>query len=94
MCGERRQRAEISAFSFLFLSFPFCSGLTLSFHLSAGMKGSWGGALPSSGLARRQRGYQVLSYSNYSAQSMNKTNKQTHSVITRDKYIHSTFSIR
>jgi len=43
--------------------------------LSAGMKGSGGGAPPSSRLARRRRGYQVLSYSNQSAYSMNKTNK-------------------
>ena len=50
-------------FSFLFLSFPLCSGLSLSFHLSAGMKSSGGGAPPSSRLARRRRGYQVLSYS-------------------------------
>ena len=56
--------AEITTFSFLCLSFPFCSGLSLSFHLSAGMKGNGGGAPPSSRLARRRRGYQVLSYSN------------------------------
>jgi len=48
---------------FLSLSFPFCSGLSLSFHLSAGMRGSGGGAPPSSRLAQRRRGYQVLSYS-------------------------------
>jgi len=40
------------------------------------MKGSGGGAPPSSRLALRRRGYWVLSYSNYSAHSMNKT-KQT-----------------
>jgi len=39
-----------------FLSFPFC--LSLIFHLSAGTKGSGGGAPPSSRLARRRRGYQ------------------------------------
>jgi len=66
--------------SFLFFSFPFCSGLggsiVYSFHLSAGMKGSGGGAPPSSRLARRRRGYWVLSYSNYSAYSMNKTKQK------------------
>jgi len=52
---------------YLLFSFPFCSGSGLSFsffHLSAGMKGSGGGAPPSSRLARRRRGYWVLSYSN------------------------------
>ena len=39
-----------------FLSCPFC--LSLTFHLSAGTKGSRGGAPPSSRLARRRRGYQ------------------------------------
>jgi len=31
-------------FSFPFLSFPFCSGLSLSFHFSAEIKGSGGGS--------------------------------------------------
>jgi len=60
--GSGHRSLRVSFFSFL--SFPFCSGLSLSFHLSAGMKGSGGGAPPSSRLARRRRGYQVLSYSN------------------------------
>jgi hypothetical protein len=42
---------------YLFFSFLLCSGLSFSFHLSVGMKGSGGGALPSSWLARRRRGY-------------------------------------
>jgi len=47
-------------FSFPFLVFPsfqFISVLSLNFHMSAGMKGSRGGAPPSSRLARRRRGY-------------------------------------
>ena len=40
-----------------FFSFLFFSVLSLNFHLSAGMKGSGGGAPPSSRLARRRRGY-------------------------------------
>ena len=75
--GAAAAGIDLCVFSFFsFLSFPFCSGLSLSCHLSAGMKGSGGGAPPSSRLARRRRGYQVLSYSNQSAYSMNKTKKQ------------------
>jgi len=42
---------------YLLISFLFCFGLSLSFHLSAGMKGSGGGAPPSRRLARRRRGF-------------------------------------
>jgi len=42
---------------YLFFSFLFCSGISFSIHLSAGMKGSGGGAPPSSRLARRRRGF-------------------------------------
>jgi hypothetical protein len=45
---------------------------TFNFDLSAGMKGSRGAAPPSSRLARRRRGFYVLSYSSNSEQSMNK----------------------
>jgi len=76
--GAAAAGIDLCVYSFFsFLSFPVCSGLSLSFHLSAGMKGSGGGALPSSRLARRRRGYQVLSYSNQSAYSMNKTKTKT-----------------
>ena len=43
-------------FSFLFLSIHFCSAPSLNIQMSAGMKGSGGGAPPSSRLARRRRG--------------------------------------
>ena len=43
-------------FSFLFVCFSVF-GVSFSFHLSAGMKGSGGGAPPSSRLAWRRRGY-------------------------------------
>ena len=69
--------------SFLFLSFPFCCGLlfSLAFAFVSGDEGyRGGGAPPSSQLARRGRGYGVLSYSNSSAYSMNKT-KQTSSLL-------------
>jgi len=45
-----------SFFLSFFLSFPV--HLSLTFHLSAGTKGSGGGAPLSSRLARRRRGYQ------------------------------------
>jgi len=45
-------------FSFLFIVVCFSVfGLSFSFHLSAGMKGSGEGAPPSSRLARRRRGF-------------------------------------
>ena len=47
---------SLSFFLCFFLSCPFC--LSLTFHLSAGTKGSGGGAPPSSRLTRRRRGYQ------------------------------------
>ena len=58
----------ISVLSFFFSFFSVLLYLStlksqLSFHLSAGTQGSGGGAPLSSLLARRQRGYKVLSYS-------------------------------
>jgi hypothetical protein len=50
-------RGAVAAGLYLFVSFLFCSGLSFSVHLSAGMKGRGGGAPPSSRLARRRRGY-------------------------------------
>jgi len=49
-------RGVVAVGLYLFFSFLFCSGLSFSFHLSAGMKGSGGGAPPSTRLARKQRG--------------------------------------
>jgi len=58
-CGERAGSGGRGHISSLFFSFCLflCFGLSFSFHLSAGMKGSGGGAPPSSRLARRRRGY-------------------------------------
>ena len=51
-------------FSSLLFSFLMWLGLSfIFFYLSAGMKGSGGGAPPCSRLARWRRGYWVLSYS-------------------------------
>jgi len=57
--GERAGgggRGHISSLLFSFRLF-LCSGLSCSYHLSAGMKGSMGGARPSSRLARMRRRY-------------------------------------
>jgi hypothetical protein len=54
-----QRAAAVGFISILFFSFPFLlfiSILSLNYHFSAGMKGS-GGALPSSRLAQRRRGY-------------------------------------
>jgi len=62
---QRLTQVQGAAAVGLYQFVPFWSGcLSFSFHLSAVMKGNGGGALPSSQLARRQRGYFVLSYSN------------------------------
>ena len=46
------------SFRFVFVCFSvFGLSFSVSIHLSAGMKGSGGGAPPSSRLARRRRGY-------------------------------------
>jgi len=44
--------------SFVLFSFRLAFCLSLIFHLSAGTKGSGGGAPPSIRLAQRRRGYQ------------------------------------
>jgi hypothetical protein len=49
----------------------------VEFHLSVEIKGSAGGALPSSRLARRRRGSWLLSYSILSPYTMNKTKTKT-----------------
>jgi len=53
--GRRWRQRDYTILSFI-LSCHLC--LSLTFHLTAGTKGSGGGAAPSSRLARRQRGYQ------------------------------------
>jgi len=77
-------------FSSLLFSFLFWFGLSPSlFHLSAGMKGSGGGAPPSSPLAQRRRGYWVLLYSDWSAYSMNKTKtKRCLSLLRHHSHLH------
>jgi len=54
--GLRSSTGGNGVIPFFLSFFPFC--LSLIFHLSAGTKGSGGGAPPSSQLARRRRGYQ------------------------------------
>ena len=61
---QMRGAAAVGFLSVLFFSYPFLSFFsflfylsTLNFHLLAWMKGSGGGAPPSSRLARRRRGY-------------------------------------
>jgi len=62
MCRERAMRGIsrfvcfIPCLSLCSVEFGFCSIFQLS-HISVGMKGSWGGAPPSSRLARRRRGF-------------------------------------
>jgi len=56
VCGSREALSAPGLYHSFFLSFPFC--LSVIIHLSAEVKGRGSGALPSSRLAQRWRGYQ------------------------------------